>query len=67
MLSFFYGCAVGHISSVTVFSADVGCLYVEVSVLGMAIRGRPYSENPSGPLSNESLSQAEVVFTRFLS
>lgn len=67
MLLFLYGSAVRHIASVIVFSADVGCLYVEVSVLGVAIRGRPSSENSSDPLSNESLSQAEVVFKRFLS
>ena len=66
MLHFFYHCAVRHLASVTAFSADVVCLYVEVSLLGMAIRRRHSSKNTSGSLSNESLSQAEVVFTHFL-
>jgi len=66
MLHFFYRCTVHHIATSIAFSADVDCLYVEVTVLGIAIRGRPSSKNTSGPLSDESLSEGEVVFTLFL-
>jgi hypothetical protein len=53
-------------AAVTRCSAVAGFVCDEVTVLGTAIKGRTSSKNTSGLISNESLSQTEVVYKYFL-